>query len=94
MDNPTVWIAIASLFVLVVINIVGVAFFFGRLFERLRNQAERIDSLEADSKDGDGHQSALAIQVAGLTVEVGHLSSGIQELKGELKERFRIAGQS
>lgn len=79
------WIAFAGLAGAVLVQVIATAFFLGRLFEKVRGSAERLDKLEASEKAGDGANGALTLAVARLEVQMAHATTDLGEIKAELK---------
>lgn len=75
------WAAIAAVALAMMVQIVAVAFFFGRLFERQNSQHQRIKKLEESDGIESGSSGALTLAVARLEVDLKHVVNDVADIK-------------
>lgn len=85
--NMTVWLALAALALSVLGGATGVAFFGGRIFERLAHHHDRLTVLEA----ADASAAQLRETMARIEAEVRGFGKRLDEMSADLRARFGAA---
>jgi len=75
--TPSAWIAFASLAGFIFIQGIGWAFLFGKLFQD-------VASIKASGPD----RAVQGLAIARLEVEMGHVSTTLNEVSGKMDERL------
>lgn len=78
------WAAIAGVIVAMVVQVIAIAFFLGRLFERQNGQHQRIKKLEDRDAVETNSAGALTLAVARLEISMTHLTSDVSAIKSRL----------
>lgn len=87
MDTSTI-IAITGIMITVILQTVTVAFFMGRLFEKVASNKRRIEALEA--KPVVNHEAKLAV----LDTTLQGIKDAMKDQKESIEERFKALEQT
>lgn len=81
--NVSAWIALASLAALVLIQGIGFAFMFGKMFQDL-----------ATLKSAAPERNAQGLAIARLEVRMEHVATKLDDMNGKIDERLGFLHQS
>ena len=80
--NPSAWIALASLAALVLLQGIGFAFMFGKMFQDL-----------AMLKAAGPERNAQGLAIARLEVKMEHVATKLDDIVGKIDDRLGLLQQ-